>query len=209
MQKTDPQPRENRIFVGAGGLKSALLFIFVRWLSKPDGNKLVIFRKKIAGLSRPMLERFVLRARRMVGLRETVNVLVTNSSELRALNRRFRGADKATDVLSFPSPQAKSSKACRLAGEVAISADIARENARRLGHSAADEVKILALHGILHLAGFDHERDNGEMACEENRLRRQLKLQVGLIERAQPRAGKTSNRGKRGDRSPRARRRTA
>jgi probable rRNA maturation factor len=85
-----------------------------------------------------------------------------------------------------------------VAGEVAVSADIARDNARRLGHSVADEVKILVLHGILHLAGFDHEHDNGEMARKESRLRRQLKLEAGLIERVQPR-----------DRSPAARRRTA
>jgi probable rRNA maturation factor len=66
---------------------------------------------------------------------------------------------------------------------VAISADIARENARRLGHSAANEVKILALHGLLHLAGYDHERDAGEMARKEKRLRQQLRLEAGLIER--------------------------
>ncbi len=158
---------------------------------------MVIFRKRIVGLSRATLERFVLRARRMVRLRETVNVLVTNSSELRALNRRFRGADKATDVLSFPSPQAERTKARPVAGDVAISADIARENAALLGHSVADEVKILALHGILHLAGYDHERDRGEMARTESRLRRQLKLEAGLIERAQPRAGNVSTRKKR------------
>jgi probable rRNA maturation factor len=70
---------------------------------------------------------------------------------------------------------------------LAISADIARDNARRLGHAVADEVKILVLHGILHLAGFDHERDNGEMGRKESRLRRQLKLEGGLIERAQVR----------------------
>jgi probable rRNA maturation factor len=66
---------------------------------------------------------------------------------------------------------------------VAISQDIARDNARRFRHSVADEVKILALHGILHLAGFDHEKDNAEMAREEMRLRRNLKLEIGLIER--------------------------
>jgi len=158
----------------------------------------VIFRRKIAGLSASTLERFVLRARRVVHLRGTVNVLVTNSSELRALNRRFRGADKATDVLSFPSPHVGRGKARSSAGDVAISADVARENAARLGHSVADEVKILALHGILHLAGFDHERDNGEMARKESRLRRQWRLEVGLIERTQSY-----------DRTPRAQRRTA
>ena len=165
-----------------GGLKSGPPVYFGTRLRR-NGNELVIFRKRIAGLSAPTLERFVLRARRMIHLRDTVNVLVTNNSELRALNRRFRGADKATDVLSFPAPAQELSKMRRSAGEVAISADIARENARRMGHTAANEVKILTLHGILHLAGFDHERDYGEMARKEKRLRQQLKLEAGLIER--------------------------
>ena len=129
----------------------------------------------------------MLRARRAVRLRDTVNVLVTSSAEVKSLNRRFRGADKATDVLSFPAPLVTPRQAKRVAGDVAISSDIARENARRLGLSVAEEVKVLVLHGILHLAGFDQERDNGEMARKENRLRLQLKLQGGLIERAQPR----------------------
>jgi probable rRNA maturation factor len=171
-------------------------------------NELIIFRKRIAGLRSSTLERFVLRARRLVHLRGTVNVLVTNSSELRLLNLRFRGADKATDVLSFPLPPG-SRQAMRVAGDVAISGDIARENAERLEHSVADEVKILVLHGILHLAGFDHERDNGEMARKESRLRRQLNLEAGLIERAQQRAGKLLTGKKRGDRVPAAKRRTA
>lgn len=158
---------------------------------------MVIFRKRIAGLSPSALERFVLRARRAVRLRGTVNVLVTSSSELRVLNQRFRGADKPTDVLSFPTPTAVRGRARSVAGEVAISADIARENATRLNHSVADEVRILVLHGILHLAGFDHERDHGEMARKESQLRRQLKLETGLIERTQPR-----------DRPPGSRRRT-
>jgi len=150
-------------------------------------EKVVIFRKRIAGLSPATLERFVLRAKRVVPLPKPVNVLVTSSSELRSLNRRFRGADKPTDVLSFPAPRDEHDQAGRIAGEIAISSDIARENARRLGHSLADEVKILTLHGILHLAGFDHEHDNGEMARKEIGLRQQLKLETGLIERAQPR----------------------
>ena len=169
---------------------------------------MVIFRKRIAGLSASTLERFVLRARRAIHLRGLVNVLVTNSSELRALNRRFRRADKATDVLSFRAQEVERGKVGLVAGDVAISADIARENAARLGHSVGDEVKILSLHGILHLAGFDHERDNGEMARKESRLRRQLKLETALIERAQPRAGKVSTRTESSGRAP-ARRRTA
>ena len=83
-------------------------------------------------------------------------MLVTGSSELRSLNRRFRGKDQPTDVLSFPPGPCFVNG---LAGDIAISADIAKQNARRLGHSAAQEIKILALHGVLHLVGYDHERD--------------------------------------------------
>jgi probable rRNA maturation factor len=160
-------------------------------------------------MSRSSLERFVLRARRAAGLRDVVNVLVTNNSELKSLNRQFLGKDKPTDVLSFPADPAAHSKSKRFAGEVAISADIARHNAARLGHSVADEVKILVLHGILHLAGYDHERDNGEMARKEMRLRRQLNLEAALIERTQPRASRILIGEKRRDRPPTARRRTA
>jgi probable rRNA maturation factor len=143
---------------------------------------LVILRKRIAGLSPSTLERFLLRARRAVRLRGTVNVLVTNSHELRSLNLRFRGKNKPTDVLSFPELPVLA-KTKQGAGDLAISADIARDNAKRLRHSVATEIKILTLHGILHLAGFDHEHDDGEMADEERRLRLQLKLEAGLIER--------------------------
>jgi probable rRNA maturation factor len=184
---TDPEkPRQNKIAtegraeIGPSCLFCKLCFNSAGW------SKVVILRKRIAGLNSATLERFVLRARRVVGLRDTVNVLVTSSAELRSLNHRFRGADKATDVLSFPAPQV-SRQAKRVSGEVAISADIARDNAERLGHSMTAEVKILVLHGILHLAGFDHERDNGEMARKESRLRRQLKLEGSLIERTQAR----------------------
>jgi probable rRNA maturation factor len=151
-----------------------------------EERKLVILRKKIAGLSAATLDRFVRHARRVVRLPGTVDVLVTSSSELRGLNRRFRGKDKSTDVLSFPSLPPKQGRIKKVAGELAISLDIARENAGRLGHSVAEEIKVLTLHGILHLAGFDHERDSGEMARAENRLRRKLRLETGLIERSMP-----------------------
>jgi probable rRNA maturation factor len=143
-------------------------------------KKLVILRKPVVGLSNTALAQFVARASRAGKLEGTVNVLVTGSSELRSLNRRFRLKDQPTDVLSFP-PAAGFVNG--LAGDIAISADIARHNARKLGHSAADEIKILALHGVLHLAGYDHEHDNGEMARREGVLRRSLGLPSGLIER--------------------------
>jgi probable rRNA maturation factor len=163
----------------------------VKPVQRPE-NELVIFQKKIAGLSVATLDRFLLRTRRAVRLRGIVNVLVTGNRGMRTLNRQFRGKDKPTDVLSFPAPPKVASRSNRMAGELAISADIARENSTYLGHSVADEIKILVLHGVLHLAGFDHEKDNGEMARTEHRLRLQLKLERGLIERSQTVADKPS-----------------
>lgn len=146
---------------------------------------MVILEKQIPGLSENALARFLLRARRAAGLKRRANVLVSNSAALRSLNSRFRHQNKATDVLSFPSDGFQSSNGSGVAGEIAISADIAVRNAARLGHSPAQEIKILTLHGILHLAGFDHERDNGQMARKEAQLRRMLGLPVALIERAE------------------------
>jgi probable rRNA maturation factor len=82
--------------------------------------------------------------------------------------------------LSFPAPVFVRG----FAGDIAISADIASQNARSLGHRCSDEVRILALHGILHLAGYDHEDDRGEMARTEQLLRQKLDLPAGLIERS-------------------------
>jgi probable rRNA maturation factor len=141
---------------------------------------LVIFQKRVPDLTELALDRFVARARRAAGLKAGVNVLLTSSAEMQSLNRRFRGKDKPTDVLSFPAePGAR--KQC--AGEIAISAEIASQNARALGHSPAAEVKILVLHGVLHLRGYDHECDNGRMARREKQLRAQLHLPLALIER--------------------------
>lgn len=148
-------------------------------------------QKKVAALSQATLARFVTRASRAASLRGTINVLVTSSQELRGLNSRFRGKDRPTDVLSFPPVLGL---ADGFAGDVAISADIAAKNARRLGHSTAEEIKILVLHGVLHLAGYDHEHDQGEMARREERLRRSLGLPVGLIHRSGVSAAKGSTR---------------
>jgi len=147
----------------------------------------------VVGLSQLSLGRFVARASRAIRLRGTVNVLVTGSRELRSLNRRFRRKDRPTDVLSFPAMPGPNHG---LAGDIAISSDIAAQNSRRLGHSVADEVRILALHGLLHLAGHDHEFDNGEMARKEARLRAKFGLPSGLIERTSGKrsASQTSQR---------------
>jgi probable rRNA maturation factor len=148
---------------------------------------LVILEKKVAGLTEVAFSRFLLRARKAAGLKGTVHVLVTSSAAMRSLNLRFRRKNKPTDVLSFPAAE-PTKGGQRFAGEIAISADIAAQNALRLGHSLAAEIKVLALHGVLHLAGFDHERDNGVMRRRETQLRLLLRLPESLIERGQPAA---------------------
>ena len=146
---------------------------------------MVICQKRVAGLTSLALDRFLARARRAAGLKGIVNVLITTSAEMKSLNRRFRGKDKPTDVLSFSAdPDIQK----QLAGEIAISVEIATKNARALGHSPAEEVKILVLHGVLHLRGFDHECDNGQMARREKQLRAKLHLPQGLIERTDSRS---------------------
>lgn len=142
-------------------------------------SDVVIVKRRVPGLSGASIARFVEHARRAAKLKQKVNVLIAGNRELQKLNRRFRGKDEATDVLSFPALAAGDS-----AGDIAISAEIAAQNAKRLGHEVADEVKILVLHGVLHLAGYDHENDHGEMARKELKLRVALGLPVGLIERA-------------------------
>ena len=159
--------------------------------------------KEVAGVTEEALARFVLRARRAAALQGTVHVLVTGNTAMRALNLRFRAKNKATDVLSFPSAASIQSNGNqrKFAGEIAICADIARENALHLGHSPAQEIKVLVLHGILHLAGFDHERDNGEMARKEAHLRRALGLPSSLIERSLGKGRRVSKPRSRGSRS--------
>ena len=143
-------------------------------------------RAKVSGVSRRGLERFLARARRAAGVPGEVNVLVAGTADMRCLNRKFRGQDRATDVLSFPA------SAHGAGGELAICAPIAVSNARLLGHSAVKEVQVLILHGLLHLAGYDHER--GRMARKEAELRRALGLPVGLIERASSSMGLRAGR---------------
>jgi probable rRNA maturation factor len=141
---------------------------------------MIILHKPVPGVTEGYLNAFVTKAKRAVGVRGSVNILLTNNRELRALNRQFRGKDKPTDVLSFPSEVVG---ARRFVGDIAISVEIAAKNAKRLGHSTADEVRILILHALLHLAGYDHETDDGEMARTEEKLRGKLKLPIGLIAR--------------------------
>jgi probable rRNA maturation factor len=104
--------------------------------------------------------------------------LITDDRELQRLNRQFLGKNYPADVLSFPVKEN-----AETLGDIAISYQRAREQARAFGHSVKDEVCILMLHGVLHLVGMDHERDRGAMARAEIAWRNKLELPAGLIER--------------------------
>jgi len=126
------------------------------------------------------IARFAQRAQRLIGVRGEVGILLTSNAAMRRLNRQFRKTDKSTDVLSFPASPASSGKH---AGDIAIALPVAAAQARSFGHMTLDEVKLLVLHGLLHLAGYDHEHDGGRMARKEEGLRRALRLPAGLTSR--------------------------
>jgi probable rRNA maturation factor len=135
------------------------------------------------------LTRFLNRAREAVGITGEVDVFLTTDAEIKTLNRQFRHKNKATDVLSFPAPEEIFSQH---AGDLAISLDTAAKQASSFGHSLGDEVRVLMLHGLLHLSGMDHETDKGEMAAHEIELRTELKLPSSLIERVTSHARKAT-----------------
>jgi|SRR6185312_13890271 len=141
-------------------------------------DPLITFRRSPASLKRPGLERFARLAQSRIAHGREFHCLITGDAEIRSLNRRFRGKDSATDVLSFPSDEKDP------IGDIAISLARARAQAKQCGHSTEEEICILLLHGLLHLLGMDHETDEGAMARAELRWRRKLDLPAGLIERA-------------------------
>lgn len=157
----EPAPRAN------GGRKSGLLAQSAQ-------------ARNTALPSTVSLSRFLRLAQSAVRLRGEVNVLLTSDAQVRRLNRTYRGKNKATDVLSFP---AAGPAADGIAGDLAISVPTAAAQAKVQGNSLSAEIKILILHGLLHLAGYDHETDTGQMARRERLLRARLRLPVGLIER--------------------------
>ncbi len=161
--------------------------------SNPPVCFVIILRNHIEGVNERALVRFTALGRRAVHLRGEVNVVVTSDREMRNLNRCFRGHDQTTDVLSFPSLPSR--RGDNFAGDIVISAPLARQSARNLGHPLVQELKILILHGLLHLVGYDHEGEDGKMARTEARLRSKLRLPIGLIERARPSAARVHKAG--------------
>ena len=132
----------------------------------------LLFRHPSRRVRRTPLRVFLTELAKRVARGRAITCLIADDAELRRLNRQFRGKNYATDVLSFPPD------------EMAISLDRASAQARELGHSLDAELRILMLHGVLHLCGMDHEADSGEMRRAETRWRKRLGLPSGLIERA-------------------------
>jgi probable rRNA maturation factor len=141
-------------------------------------DPLITYRRKPAALDANSLELFAGILRDRVARGRVFHCRVTSDAELQSLNARYRGKDYPADVLSFPLADGQ------YIGDIAISFARARAQAREWGHAAEDELRILMLHGVLHLLGFDHESDSGRMRRAESRWRRELGLRNGLIERA-------------------------
>lgn len=129
--------------------------------------------------------------------RGVVSIALVSDRRMRALNRRYRGRDYATDVLSFPAAEPSAPAGRRSVagapvrnclGDIAIAKGVARRQAQQARHSTRAELRLLALHGLLHLLGYDHELDEGRMRRAEQRLRRKGGLGAGLIERASKRS---------------------
>jgi probable rRNA maturation factor len=144
----------------------------------------VLFRHRSSGVApcvdRRDLRRFLKDLASEILPEQGVTCLIATDKELRSLNRDFCGKDYASDVLSFP-PE-----------DIAISFDRAAAQAAELGHGVETELRILMLHGLLHLAGMDHHTDKGAMARAEVRWRKRLGLPCGLIERAKASGVKAS-----------------
>ncbi|MDZ7636943.1 MAG: rRNA maturation RNase YbeY [Bryobacterales bacterium] len=139
----------------------------------------VVFRKRFQDVARRPLQSFAEILSRDVAGERDFTCLLTTAEEMAELNERFRGKPSATDVLSFPA-----SGEPGYLGDIAISLPHARAQAKEFGHGIDDEIRVLMLHGLLHLIGLDHEADAGQMARAESRWRKKLGLPNGLIARA-------------------------
>jgi len=138
--------------------------------SSEDGLSVVLLnRQRRRPVSGARLRRVLRRAAAALRVRGELALVLAGDSLLRRLNREYRGKDRATDVLSFPGGGGEAGL-----GDVVISVAKAERNARALGRTLPQELDVLALHGFLHVLGYDHETDDGTMDRLEERLRRQL-----------------------------------
>ena len=153
-------------------------------MSSPEGSS-VTFRRPPKDVRPRALQLFARKMQREVARGRAFDCLITGDAEMRRLNRDFRGKDYSTDVLSFPVAAGALPQAASL-GDLAISIQRARAQGRQFGHGAEQEIRILMLHGLLHLLGMDHENGEGRMGRSEKLWRTRLGLTGGLIERVRP-----------------------
>jgi probable rRNA maturation factor len=148
---------------------------------------MVINRQRRVRVSVGELKKFLAQAANRLGFpADALGVCLVPNAQMTRWNRSYRGKRGPTDVLSFPADRkgerenghraVRSSSRTRYLGDIAIAPEVARTNARRLGRTCEDEIRILILHGMLHLMGYDHETDDGRMDRRERRLRRELGL---------------------------------
>ena len=110
-----------------------------------------------------------------------VELVIIDGTSMHALNLEHRGMDKTTDVLSFPVENFPHAPL----GSIVINYELAEEKAKELGHTHEEEITLLFIHGMLHLLGFDHEVDNGQMREEEKAWIKQYNLPSSLIVRTE------------------------
>ncbi len=153
---------------------------------------MILNRQRAVRVARRPLEMFLARVRKELGLGEAdVTVCLVSDAEIARMNEAFRKKKGPTDVLSFPAAEWRTPVSLRRAqkrasqrelqhgqflGDIAVSPSTARRNAKQLGRTLRSELRILILHGVLHLLGYDHESDRGTMDRVERRLRRRLGL---------------------------------
>jgi probable rRNA maturation factor len=146
-------------------------------MEAPDRLDVALLDRQRRPISPPRLRRVLAGAAAALGVSGEVSLVLAGDGLLRRLNRDYRGKDRPTDVLSFPAAGADESPFPGeegALGDIVISVQTADRNARGLGRTLLQELDVLALHGFLHVLGYDHETDDGTMERLERRLRRRL-----------------------------------
>ena len=141
---------------------------------------MILNRQKRVRVALPPLEKFARRVRRELRLEgRELSICLVGDAEMTRLNKTYRGKQGPTDVLSFPASEEAASRraSSKSLGDIAIAPMVARRNAKRFGRTLPDELRILILHGVLHLMGYDHESDSGQMERRERLVRRRLDLE--------------------------------
>ncbi len=159
---------------------------------------MIVNRQSLISVPLRDLDKFLVRARRRLRLpKDSLTVCLVTNAEIARWNRAYRGKSGPTDVLSFATNAPKTKRrpvkngrarkddfvdaaaanhSAQYIGDIAIAPAVAKRNASRFGRTFDGEMRILILHGILHLMGYDHEADDGQMERRENKLRRELRL---------------------------------